>query len=191
MEVVCENTIYRLRFPVLCNWVGRAKAILEKAGGSTNSNLYSEILLAILDALSSSGGGSSQEIEAIKQVVAGLKKDKIDNPLTSDDDKIPGAKNGGVEWVSVGQPTDKQTDSAVTKWLDEHPEATTTVKDGSITKSKIHNTFLKSICYPIFDTFPTENIIAELGLNAIFYTRGFYKKTMVAQVAISFTTHHI
>lgn len=54
------------------------KAILEKAGGSTDSNLYSEILLKILDALSSGGSGgsgSSQEIEAIKQDVAGIKKD--------------------------------------------------------------------------------------------------------------------
>lgn len=37
------------------------KAILAKAGGSTDSNLYSEILLAILDALSTSSGSGVDE----------------------------------------------------------------------------------------------------------------------------------
>ena len=82
-------------------------------------------------------------------------------------------------------------DTSVKSWLDNHPEATTTVQDGSITKSKIHNTFLGSICYPIFNTFPTEDIIATLGLGAIFYTRGFYKKTIMAKVAISFMIDHM
>lgn len=31
------------------------------------------------------------------------------------------------EWASVGQPTDSQTQAAVSAWLEEHPEATTTV----------------------------------------------------------------
>lgn len=44
------------------------KAILEKAGGNTNSNLYSEILLAILDALSSSNGGTS-DIDNLKKLL--------------------------------------------------------------------------------------------------------------------------
>lgn len=48
------------------------KAILEKAGGSTNSNLYSEILLAILDALSSGGGGTDipqSDIDNLKKLL--------------------------------------------------------------------------------------------------------------------------
>lgn len=49
------------------------KAILEKAGGNTDSNLYSEILLAILDALSSSGGGTDipqSDIDNLKKLLA-------------------------------------------------------------------------------------------------------------------------
>ena len=62
--------------------------------------------------------------------------DKISKPSTSDNDKIPRAKDGDVEWVEVGQPTDEQTESAVNNWLNQHPEATTTVQDGSLTYKK-------------------------------------------------------
>lgn len=47
------------------------------------------------------------------------------------------ASGGGMEWATVGQPTDEQTAQAVYDWLDDHPEATTTVEDGSITKAKL------------------------------------------------------
>lgn len=80
--------------------------------------------------------------EEIAKRIGQLKKEKIDNPSSNDDGKIARAKAGGVEWVDVGQPTDAQTESAVTKWLNKHPEATTTVQDGAITKNKIDNNFL-------------------------------------------------
>lgn len=44
--------------------------------------------------------------------------------------------NGATEWVDVGTPTDEQTASAVSAWLDDHPEATTTVLDKSLTLAK-------------------------------------------------------
>ena len=77
--------------------------------------------------------------------VSQLKGNKIDKPTAPDDGKIPRAKGGDVEWVEVGQPTDEQTNSAVTKWLDEHPEATTTVQDGAITEQKINVKFFPYI----------------------------------------------
>lgn len=45
----------------------------------------------------------------------------------------------------TGQPTDEQTNSAVSSWLNEHPEATTTVQNGTITESKIYPDFLLHI----------------------------------------------
>ena len=66
-----------------------------------------------------------------------LKEDKVDKPSAADDGKIPRAKNGGVEWVEVGQPTDEQTNNAVMSWLNEHPEATTTVQDHSLNINKM------------------------------------------------------
>ena len=42
--------------------------------------------------------------------------------------------------VQIPQPTDAQVEDAVTTWLTEHPEATTTVQDGSITDAKLMQT---------------------------------------------------
>lgn len=41
-----------------------------------------------------------------------------------------------VEWNPVGMPSDEQVGEAVSGWLDDHPEATTTVEDGAITIPK-------------------------------------------------------
>lgn len=74
--------------------------------------------------------------------IGSLKEDKVDKPSAADDGKMPRAKEGEVEWVEVGQPTDEQTNSAVSSWLNDHPEATTTVKDESIEEIKINKNFL-------------------------------------------------
>lgn len=83
---------------------------------------------------------NEQKIE-IKNIV----KSKVDKPSANDNNKIPRAKDGEVEWVEVGQPTDEQTNNAVESWLSEHPEATTTVNDGSIEEIKISKNFLPYI----------------------------------------------
>lgn len=41
---------------------------------------------------------------------------------------------------SVGRPTDEQAQAAVNIWLNAHPEATTTVQDGSLTEAKFTDT---------------------------------------------------
>lgn len=38
--------------------------------------------------------------------------------------------------VAIGRPTQAQVDASVSDWLDNHPEATTTVEDGSLTEEK-------------------------------------------------------
>lgn len=45
--------------------------------------------------------------------------------------------NGKTEWVNPVVPSDAQTEAAVNAWLEDHPEATTTVTDGSITTAKL------------------------------------------------------
>lgn len=84
----------------------------------------------------------NDDVASLKTETSSLKEDKVDKPSVADNNKIPRAKNGGVEWVDVGQPTDEQTNSAVTSWLNQHPEATTTVQDGSIEGEKINKNFL-------------------------------------------------
>lgn len=61
------------------------------------------------------------------------------NPDTGNDGQILRSKgNGSTEWSDVGLPTDEQTETAVSKWLDDHPEATTTV-DYKITAKVFNN----------------------------------------------------
>jgi hypothetical protein len=71
-----------------------------------------------------------------KAEIKNIVKNKVDKPSVNDNNKIPRAKNGEVEWVEAGQPTDEQTNNAVINWLNEHPEATTTVQDKSLTEMK-------------------------------------------------------
>lgn len=87
----------------------------------------------------------SDENAELKGDLAQLDTGKIDKPTTANNNKIPRAKDGEIEWVEVGQPTDAQTESAVNNWLNEHPEVTTTVQDGAITEPKIHADFLPYI----------------------------------------------
>lgn len=82
-----------------------------------------------------------------------LKEDlvnKIDKPNKSDNNKFPRAKNGNVEWVEHGLPTDEQTESAVNNWLNNHPEATTTVQNHSLTKEKFANGVLPYVTPEMF-----------------------------------------
>ena len=83
-----------------------------------------------------------EDYTALEGNVDKLKGDKVDKPSANDNNKIPRAKDGEVEWVEVGQPTDEQTNNAVADWLNEHPEATTTVQNGSIEEIKISKNFL-------------------------------------------------
>lgn len=74
--------------------------------------------------------------EAVRKQIGNITEEKVNNPSVVDEGKIPRAKNGNVEWVDIGQPTDNQTNNAVAEWLNAHPEATTTVQDESLEESK-------------------------------------------------------
>ena len=68
---------------------------------------------------------------------------KVNKPATSpngtDGQLLRTHGDGTTEWVDEGLPTDEQTAEAVSDWLDEHPEASTTVQDGAITFDKLHS----------------------------------------------------
>lgn len=69
---------------------------------------------------------------------------KLNTPLDGDNQPTSGTAgqmlrtngDGSTAWVDEGLPTDAQTEAAVTEWLNNHPEATTTVQDGSLTEAK-------------------------------------------------------
>lgn len=76
-----------------------------------------------LEELKNNGSDSTQNVE-------------LDTTLTISG-KAADAKAVGDALANVGQPTDEQVATAVSGWLDEHPEATTTVADGSVTTDKL------------------------------------------------------
>ena len=51
--------------------------------------------------------------------------------------------------LGIGNPTDEQVAMSVEAWLDAHPEATTTVEDGSINPDK--TTWMRQVWHNIFD----------------------------------------
>ncbi len=61
------------------------------------------------------------------------------NPNGTDGQLLRTHGDGTTEWVDEGLPTDEQTAEAISDWLEEHPEATTTVQDGAITFDKLHS----------------------------------------------------
>ena len=52
---------------------------------------------------------------------------------------------GGTEWADPVELDPEEIGSAVSDWLDDHPEATTTVEDGSITRAKLSQTLQDEI----------------------------------------------
>lgn len=79
-----------------------------------------------------------ESVDELSEAVAYLKENGTGGTVTSVNGNAPD-ENGNVV-VEVGQPTDEQIATAVDGWLDEHPEATTTVADGSITTEKMAGT---------------------------------------------------
>ena len=47
--------------------------------------------------------------------------------------------DGTTKWTTQGTPTDAQVGTAVSAWLTAHPEATTTVQDGAISRAKLND----------------------------------------------------
>lgn len=68
-------------------------------------------------------------------------------------DNLGGVKNGGNVVINTNgtmtaptvELTDEEISTSVSFWLDEHPEATTTVQDGAITRSKMSDVLLAEL----------------------------------------------
>lgn len=190
----------------------------EQADGTLQTNIDNEAMARqeadneLRELISTSGGGVTEaqlneEVTARQQAdtvldgkISELKGDltnKIDKPTTSDNNKFPRAKNGNVEWVEQGLPTDEQTASAITNWLNEHPEATTTVQDGSLETTK----FTEDAKLHILKDYVTPQMFGAKGDgitddsdaiqnavnngNNIFFPNGSYKITRPIEINAS------
>lgn len=91
--------------------------------------------------------------------------------------------DGTTAWAPIGLPTDEQTGTAINAWLTAHPEATTTVQDGAITRAKLDAGLqektdmvldLKSavtVLKPIEKSYPESFFDTEEITNTVTYTR--------------------
>lgn len=99
------------------------------------------------------------------------------------------------EWSNVGQPTDAQTAAAVSDWLDEHPEATTTVQDKSLTVNKFVNGTLGYVTPEMYGAVGdgvTDDSVAvqaafDSGFNVILTYKYFCRSTVTIHNAAELT----
>ena len=94
----------------------------------------------------------------------------IDHPVESVNGKT-GAVVLTASDFGIGGPTDDQVNSAVSAWLTEHPEATTTVQDGSVSEEKT--------------TFFTKSFVELIGKMEVGFQdtslSGYHKKTFAVE----------
>lgn len=89
--------------------------------------------------------GAAADAKKTGDELSSLKEDLIPFPISPDNKYGTNGQllrtkgNGKTEWGDVGLPTDEQTAEAVTAWLNDHPEATTSVEDHSLTYEKLVN----------------------------------------------------
>ena len=99
--------------------------------------------------------------------------------------------DGTSDWVAYGLPTDEQTAAAVTDWLDDHPDATTTVEDGAITRAKLNSDLqektdaVPALKSAIDDTDDVLEIAS--GMRPIHFTDGGYIKYESVGTVVSLT----
>lgn len=114
--------------------VGKALKVKTVAGGKVTAYEFGET--AIIDNTLSEAGMAA-DAKKTGDEITGLKS-ALNQNKTAPEGYILTATNAGngTVWSPVGLPTDEQTEQAVADWLNDHPEATTTVEDGSIEKEK-------------------------------------------------------
>ena len=100
----------------------------------------------------------------------------------------------------IGNPTDEQVASSVEAWLDAHPEATTTVADGSINPDK--TTWMRQVWHNIFNPddgdlkdgyyfFSTANANTTGGGTAEYFTSGYIPVLGGKQYYFNAPTAHV
>ena len=86
-----------------------------------------------------------QFFETYPQAVEDIQK-KLNAPVNAGEagDILKNLGNGETEWGNLGEEYSPIIIEAVNEWLEEHPEATTTVEDGAITPAKLNSELLKA-----------------------------------------------
>lgn len=102
---------------------------------------------------------------------------KINRPVDGNNQYVDGNPgqllrtngDGSTEWVDEGLPSDAQTAQAISDWLNAHPEATTTVLDGSITEAKLNS----ALALKVIKDYVTPEMFGAVGDGTTDDTQAF------------------
>ena len=156
--------------------VAKTEAMTQPVGVDANGALYTE---------PGKGGGSDYVLPVGGAELGGVKNGgnvtiNVDGTMTAPENEISG----------------EQVSNAVSDWLDAHPEATTTVADGSINPDK--TTWMRQVFHNIFDPndpdlqdgyyfFSAANANLTGGGTANYFASGYIPVTGGKQYYVNFT----
>lgn len=105
--------------------------------------------------------------------------EKIDKPTSgvSEGDVLRINSSGNPAWAAAAAPTDSQVGAAVEDWLDDHPEATTTVEDGAVSYDKL-DTNLKGHMDAVTSTEASTTASQEHAAGSYFMLSGTLYKAI-------------
>lgn len=109
--------------------------------GSEEEDRITQIYNKLVKMINEQSGNLQKQVNSLNENLDNY----VHKPTLTDNNKFPRAKDGNVEWVEQGLPTDTQTSSAINKWMDAHIEEIATIQNGSITEQKINSSFLPKI----------------------------------------------
>lgn len=95
--------------------------------------------------------GLSTDTKPVDGIITGSKFLEVDTGYSYEFDEV------GKEWYQV---LGADIEGAVEKWLDDHPEATTTVEDGSITEVKLASALADKVNNPVTLSLVSDNLYA-------------------------------
>jgi len=127
--------------PTLPIWAQLQEQIQDLSDRTTGGYYLPEVTQPQADAVRFNFSPSRETMPAVEPVQIALPGNETqDYTQLSGKPSINGVELSGdksLEELGIGQPTDEQIGSAVSGYLEAHPEATTTVQDGSITEAKL------------------------------------------------------
>lgn len=114
-----------------------ANGVTYPNAGDAVRGQYSQLKEELVDEITNRNTAINDAVTTERNRAISIENTKISKPSTEDNNKFARAKNGNVEWVEQGLPTYEQTENAVRNWLNEHPEATTTVQNNTLDIEKM------------------------------------------------------
>jgi len=111
----------------------------ETAGMIAELVLMENSLNQRISTVSSNVNTALLNIADVEGDVTSLRNGKVNKPATDGTagQVLQTNGDGTTGWMTPALPTDEQIGEAVAGWLDDHPEATTTIEDGAVTMEKL------------------------------------------------------